>query len=160
MSTMQKTGWTIHSSVLVLSGLKKSFTLDVITRGQSTTIFLCIGAFFGVVTNNQTTNRVILVHACSWPEWEGSLLQYLYLSMYFFQAGSDTPLLYQPMNWRIWLRLWGWWKRWWWEQWKDDSHCDYGDDENDDDDRHIDNFDGPERENAFATSKFIFLFKS
>ena len=55
MSTMQKTGWTIHSSVLVLSGLKKSFTLDVITRGQSTTIFLCIGAFFGTVMNNQTT---------------------------------------------------------------------------------------------------------
>ena len=37
---MQKTGcgWTIHFSFLVLlSGLKKGFTLDVITRGQSTT---------------------------------------------------------------------------------------------------------------------------
>ena len=44
-STMQKTGWTIHSFFLVLSGLKKSFTLDMITRGQSTTIFLCIGPF-------------------------------------------------------------------------------------------------------------------
>ena len=42
---MQKTGWTIHSFFLVLSGLKKSFTLDVITRGQSTTIFLCIGPY-------------------------------------------------------------------------------------------------------------------
>ena len=37
---MQKTGWTIHSFFLVLSGLEKSFTLDMITRGQSTTIFL------------------------------------------------------------------------------------------------------------------------
>ena len=44
-STMQKTGWTIHSFFLVLSGLKKSFTLDVITKGQSTTISLCIGPF-------------------------------------------------------------------------------------------------------------------
>ena len=44
-STMQKTGWTNHSFFLVLSGLKKSFTLDMITRGQSTTIFLCIGPF-------------------------------------------------------------------------------------------------------------------
>ena len=29
VSTMQKTGWTIHSSFLVLSGLEKGFTLDV-----------------------------------------------------------------------------------------------------------------------------------
>ena len=42
---MQKTGWTINSFFLVLSGLKKSFTLAVITRGQSTTIFLCIEPF-------------------------------------------------------------------------------------------------------------------
>ena len=43
---MQKTGWTIHSPFLVLFGLKKNFTLDVITRGQATTIFLCIGPFW------------------------------------------------------------------------------------------------------------------
>ena len=43
VSTMQKTGWTNHSSFLVLSSLEKGFTLDVITRGQSTIIFLCIG---------------------------------------------------------------------------------------------------------------------
>ena len=44
VSSMQKTGWTIHSSFLVLSGLEKGFTLDVFTsRGQSTTISLCIG---------------------------------------------------------------------------------------------------------------------
>ena len=45
VSTKQKTGWTIHSSFLVWSRLKKSFTLDVITRGQSTTTFLYIGPF-------------------------------------------------------------------------------------------------------------------
>ena len=40
----RSTGCTIHSSFLVLSGLEKGFTLDVITsRGQSTTISLCIG---------------------------------------------------------------------------------------------------------------------
>ena len=73
---MQKTGWTIHSFFLVLSGLKKSFTLDVITRGQSTTIFLCIGPFSAWWrTNKQTNSQVILVQACSWPVWEGSLLQ-------------------------------------------------------------------------------------
>ena len=49
--TMQKTGWTIHSSFLVLSGLEKGFTLNVITKGRSITIFLCI---FGKVTNEQT----------------------------------------------------------------------------------------------------------
>ena len=52
---MQKTGWTIHSFFLVLSGLKKSFTLDVITRGQSITIFLCIGPF--LVTNERTNKQ-------------------------------------------------------------------------------------------------------
>ena len=30
-----------------------------------------------MVTNNQPTNQVILVQACSWPVWEGSLLQKL-----------------------------------------------------------------------------------
>ena len=78
VSTMQKTGWTIHSPFLVLFGLKKNFTLDVITRGQSTTIFLCIGPFLARWrTTKQTNNRVILVQACSWPPWEGSLLQSL-----------------------------------------------------------------------------------
>ena len=43
--TMQRTGWTVHSSFLVLCGLRKGFTLDVISRGQATTIFLCIGPF-------------------------------------------------------------------------------------------------------------------
>ena len=55
---------------------KKSFILDMITRGQSTTIFLCIGPFSAWSrTNKQTNNRVILVQACPWPVWEGSLLQ-------------------------------------------------------------------------------------
>ena len=35
-STMQKTGWTIHSSFLVLPGLEKGFTLNMITRGELT----------------------------------------------------------------------------------------------------------------------------
>ena len=65
VSTMQKAGLTNHSSFLVLSSLEKGFTLDVITRGQSTTIFLCIGPIFGTVTYNQLTNWVILVQACS-----------------------------------------------------------------------------------------------
>ena len=74
---MQKTGWTIHSFFLVLSGLKKSFTLDVTTRGQLTTIFLCIGPFsVWWQTNERTNNRVILVQACPWSVWDGSLLQY------------------------------------------------------------------------------------
>ena len=73
---MQKTGWTIHIFFLVLSGLKKSFTLDVITRGQSITIFLCIGPFLAWwQTNDRPNNQVILEQACSWPMWEGSLLQ-------------------------------------------------------------------------------------
>ena len=35
----------LDQSFLVLSGLGKGFNLDVITRGQSTTTFLCIGPF-------------------------------------------------------------------------------------------------------------------
>ena len=75
---MQKTGWTNHSSFLVLSGLEKGFTLDLITSGQSTTIFLCIGPFLAwwLVTNKRTNHQVILEQACSWPVWEGSLLQF------------------------------------------------------------------------------------
>ena len=46
-----------------LSWCGKGFTLDVITRGQSTTIFLRIGR---MVANEQTNSQVILVQACSW----------------------------------------------------------------------------------------------
>ena len=53
-STMQKTGWTIHSFFLVLSGLEKGFTLDVITRGQS-----CVLGHFrhGATQLNKRTTR-------------------------------------------------------------------------------------------------------
>ena len=70
---MQMTGWTIHSPFLVLFGLKKNFTLDVITRGQATTIFLCIGPFSAWWRTNEQPG--VLVQACCWPLWEGSLLQ-------------------------------------------------------------------------------------
>ena len=40
----------------------------MITRGQSTTIFLCIGPFSAWwQPNEQKNKRVILVQACSWP---------------------------------------------------------------------------------------------
>ena len=55
VSTMQKTGWTIHSPFLVLFGLKKNFTLVVINRGQATTIFLCIGPFSAWSRTNERT---------------------------------------------------------------------------------------------------------
>ena len=62
---MQKTGWTINSFFLVLSGLKKSFTLDMITRGAVNNYFSVYWAIFGMVTNKRTNdNRVILVQAC------------------------------------------------------------------------------------------------
>ena len=73
---MQKTGWTIHSSFLVLlSGLDKGFTLDAITRGQWTTIFLCLGPFSAWWW---TSN----VQSCSWPVWRQSfaiLVEKVYL---------------------------------------------------------------------------------
>ena len=44
--------------------------------GQSTTIFPCIGPFSAWRrTTKQTKNWVIIVQACSWLVWEGSLLQ-------------------------------------------------------------------------------------
>ena len=48
--------------------------MDVVTRGQLTTIFLCIGPFLAWWPTN---NQMILVQAFSWPVWESSLLQYL-----------------------------------------------------------------------------------
>ena len=42
-------------------------------------------AIFGMVTNDQTNNQVNLEQACSWPVWEGSLLQNVDLL-------SDRPL--------------------------------------------------------------------
>ena len=66
---MQKAGLISHSSFLVLlPGLEKGFTLDVITREQLTTVFLSIGPFSAWwLTNEHMTNQVILVQACSWP---------------------------------------------------------------------------------------------
>ena len=55
--------------LVLLSGLEKGFTLDVITRGQSTTIFLCIRPFSAWLhLNKRPNNQVILVQACSWSE--------------------------------------------------------------------------------------------
>ena len=45
--------WLDHS--FLFPGLKKSFTLDMITRGQSTTIFLCIGPFSAWWQTNERT---------------------------------------------------------------------------------------------------------
>ena len=63
-STMQKTGWTIHSSFLVLYGLEKGFTLDVTTRGSQQP-FSCVLGHLRYGDNKQTNNQVILVQACS-----------------------------------------------------------------------------------------------
>ena len=48
VSTMQKAGWTSHSSFLALSGLEKGFTLDVITLalGGSQLPFSCVLGHF------------------------------------------------------------------------------------------------------------------
>ena len=56
VSTMQKTGWTNYSPFLVLCGLEKGFTLDVIIMGQSKTIFSLYWAIFDMVTT-KPTNR-------------------------------------------------------------------------------------------------------
>ena len=66
VSTMQKTGWAIHSSFSVLSGLERvSFWMW--SLGGVNNHFPVYWAIFGVVTNEQTNNQVILVQACSWP---------------------------------------------------------------------------------------------
>ena len=62
---MQKTGWAIHSSFLVLSGLEKGDILDLITREAVNNHFTVYWAIFGMVTNEQPNNQVILVQACS-----------------------------------------------------------------------------------------------
>ena len=63
---MQKTGWAIHSSFSVLSGLERvSFWMW--SLGGVNNHFPVYWAIFGVVTNEQTNNQVILVQACYWP---------------------------------------------------------------------------------------------
>ena len=62
---MQKTGWTIHSSFLVLPGLKKEFHFGSDRYGTVNNHFPVYWAIFGMVMNEQSTNRVILVQACS-----------------------------------------------------------------------------------------------
>ena len=47
--------WLDHS--FLFPGLKKSFTLDVITRWQSTSIFLCIKPFSAWWWTNEQTNK-------------------------------------------------------------------------------------------------------
>ena len=70
---MQKTGWTIHSSLLVW----KRVSLWMWSLGGSSNHFPVYWAIFGMVTNERTNdNQVNLEQACSWPVWEGSLLQY------------------------------------------------------------------------------------
>ena len=103
VSTMQKTGWTIHSFFLVLCGLKKSFTLDKITRGHSTTIFLCFGPFSAWWrTNKRTNNRVILEQAYPWPVWEGSLLQFYVCNenCYWFYKHPTSPKSAPLQHWK------------------------------------------------------------
>ena len=64
VSTMQKTGWTNYSSFLVW------------TRVSPMDVNKHFPVYWAISTWWRTTNRVILEQACSWPEWEGSLLQY------------------------------------------------------------------------------------
>ena len=54
---MEKTGWSFHSSFLVGSGLKKGFTLDVITKGGVNNYFPVYSAIFDMVTNKGTNNQ-------------------------------------------------------------------------------------------------------
>ena len=92
---MQKTGLTINSFFLVLSGLKKSFTLDVMTRGTQQPSSCVLGHFRhgDEQSNNRTTNRVILEQASSWPMWEGSLLQYWTRIVEFFSVMTKSKQL-------------------------------------------------------------------
>ena len=58
--------WLDHS--FHVPGLEKGFTLDVITRAQSTSISMCNGPFSACWhPTEQTNNQVSLVQACSWP---------------------------------------------------------------------------------------------
>ena len=59
-----------------LSWSGKRVTLWMWSLGGSSNHFPVYWAIFGMVTNKRTNdNRVILVQACSWPAWEGGLLQ-------------------------------------------------------------------------------------
>ena len=43
--------------------------------GRSQQLISVYSAIFSMVTTHQSNNQVIIVQACSWPVWEGSLLQ-------------------------------------------------------------------------------------
>ena len=76
MSTLQKTGWTILSLSWSFLVWKRVSLWMWSLGGSQQPFFLCFGPFSTWwKPNERTTNQVILVQACSWPVWEGSLLQ-------------------------------------------------------------------------------------
>ena len=61
---MQKTGLTKYSLFLFWPGLGKGITYSCNHYGAANDNFLVYWAIFGMVTNNQPNNQVILEQAC------------------------------------------------------------------------------------------------
>ena len=61
---MQRIGLTKHSFFLLWPGLDKGITYSCDHYGAANYNFLVYWAIFGMVTNNQPNNQVILEQAC------------------------------------------------------------------------------------------------
>ena len=68
VSTMQKTGWTNHSSFLVLYGSEKGFTLEVSLEGSQQLFSCVLGPFWhgdlvfqGIPNMSYVDNTLILI---------------------------------------------------------------------------------------------------
>ena len=77
----------------------KRVLLWIWSLGGSQQPFFCVFGHFqhgDEQTNKRTNNRVILVQACPWPVWEGSLLQYDdMMTIIWGQDGKDKlPVWY------------------------------------------------------------------
>ena len=81
--------------LLLFPGLEKDFTYGCGRWGQLTTILLSI-APFSAWWRTITTNRLILVQACSWPVWKGSLLQYICNDLWKFCKPCYVHVLIVP----------------------------------------------------------------
>ena len=94
-SPMQKTGLTLYFYPSFLDWYhlfcKSVSLLDVITRAQSTIIFLCVRHFWH--GGEHQTNQVILEQACSWPVRIQSFAIRMYQRKYSYNAFTKGKLM-------------------------------------------------------------------
>ena len=98
VSTMQKTGITNYSSLMILSGLEKGYHPWIWSLLGSRQPFFCVFGHFwhgDTRTIEQTNNLVILEQACSWSVRRQSVAISMHLSIDFFYIKQHDGMEYE-----------------------------------------------------------------